>query len=349
LVFALVVLCIFYAGYTIGSAFHDNDSKDEYFITHNCTCKPSHRDFYISWFIICITLWAICHFLILLFTYIKKCFCSTKERSKVSENRNNSGNQNTNPNNEQSNGDNEQSDNHNINSNIRQLPVDDKNQSNGQSGNENNSNDGCCCGGEDNELNRYENYLWTQYYELYTIGITKDVKIFNKQNVKNIFEYHINGTDFIDGPQSKDKEKSTPDIVAVCTDYSTSSWIFYIIHCGFHVFFCIIRFVAQLATIPLLIIQLFDTYAFLCFSAGTGDYCTRRGKYKLHLDQTAITFGFYCSLTVSYLITIMLRWFPWPKEKPNSSPKKTNRTNALHSFYPGHGIFKRSFKPNSNS
>ena len=58
-------------------------------------------------------------------------------------------------------------------------------------------------------------------------------------------------------------------------------------------------------------IQILDTYAYLCFNAD--NYCSINSQYKLHLDQTAMTFAFYCSLMVSLLSTTMLQWFPCPK------------------------------------
>ena len=50
---ALVVLCIFYIGLTIGNAYHDSNKKDEDEITESCSCKHEHRKFYISWSVIC--------------------------------------------------------------------------------------------------------------------------------------------------------------------------------------------------------------------------------------------------------------------------------------------------------
>ena len=79
-----------------------------------------------------------------------------------------------------------------------------------------------------------------------------------------------------------------------------------------HLILFLILFLAQLAIIPLLMIQVFDTYAFLCLAAD--NYCTMESQFTLHFHQTVVTFAFYCSLMVSFLTSTMLRWVPWPKK-----------------------------------
>ena len=81
--------------------------------------------------------------------------------------------------------------------------------------------------------------------------------------------------------------------------------------------------------VPLLMIQIFDTYAYLCFTAD--NYCNTSSQYKLHLDQTAMTFAFYCSLMISLLSTTMLRWFPYPKIKESSPVQSDNKETATES------------------
>ena len=91
---ALVVLCIFYIGLTLANAYHENHNKDEDAITKNCACRSEHRQFYIAWSAICYALWFVCHSLVLLHNnpkvsrYIKKflimllkyffCYCNKK-------------------------------------------------------------------------------------------------------------------------------------------------------------------------------------------------------------------------------------------------------------------------------
>jgi len=59
----------------------------------------------------------------------------------------------------------------------------------------------------------------------------------------------------------------------------------------FKIYFCywFIFWHSYIAVIPLLMIQVFDTYAFLCFIAN--NYCTVESEFMLHL-QTVVTFAF---------------------------------------------------------
>lgn len=82
------------------------------------------------------------------------------------------------------------------------------------------------------------------------------------------------------------------------------------------VFLFLIKYLSQLVTVPLLLLQIFDTYSLLCFSPDL--YCSNTSEYKLHLAQAAITLLFYCSLTLSQLISTMLAWNPWPKDEQDS-------------------------------
>jgi len=69
------------------------------------------------------------------------------------------------------------------------------------------------------------------------------------------------------------------------------------------------QYLAQLAAIPLLIVQMYDTYTLLCF--GVKDYCSDEYKYDLHLDHQAIlTFAFFCCLGVSFLTSVLMQWDP---------------------------------------
>lgn len=73
------------------------------------------------------------------------------------------------------------------------------------------------------------------------------------------------------------------------------------------------KYIAQLMTIPLLLLQIFDTYSLLCFSPDR--YCSNTTESRLHLLQVAITLLFYCSLGIAHLTNTMLMWHPWPKKK----------------------------------
>ena len=85
----------------------------------------------------------------------------------------------------------------------------------------------------------------------------------------------------------------------------------------FFYFVCIIlegiRIIAQRATVPLLMIQAFDTYAFLCFTGN--QYCTVTAQYDIPLGQVAFTFGFSVSIMASTLTVAMLKWFKYERKK----------------------------------
>ena len=79
------------------------------------------------------------------------------------------------------------------------------------------------------------------------------------------------------------------------------------------VIFFIVKYISQLVTVPLLLLQIFDMYSFLCFSPNS--YCSHTTEHNLQLVQAAITLFFYCSLVISHLASTILLWNPWPKDK----------------------------------
>lgn len=150
LLFALIVLITFYIGYTLVSVTHDNNEKDEYVIIQNCTCKSEHKNFYISWLFICSLMWILLHLLATVLRHGKS-LCSRKCSS------------------------------------LKRC-----------------SNDNCLAKAKDqtcfkklrsmiyesgDDLHRYENYLWIQYYELSVIGSTKEIDDFSRENVQKIIKY----------------------------------------------------------------------------------------------------------------------------------------------------------------
>ena len=126
-------------------------------------------------------------------------------------------------------------------------------------------------------INRYERFLRVQYYKLCVVGYFS-----SKEEMKpeEIFE--------------EKNEKSNPKLWS----YKNVS----------HGILLILQYLAQLAAIPLLIVQMFDTYALLCI--GPDRYCS--DEYKVDLDKAAITFGLYCCLGVSLLAAALMQWDPWP-------------------------------------
>jgi len=320
---ALVVLAIFYIGYAIVSGYHDNHSKDEDHVTLRCSCHYGHRKFYIAWYSTCCVLWLFVHLCMkvyygALWKRLKPCFL--------------------------------------------------KHVSNKVKRGEHSNTVVCCspnhycwcypCAYVGNKLSmllryltekshkevfRFQHYIFAQYYELYVIGITKNIQNMNFEyfhqiimsaNQKNIRHSEQTTTDSPYQQQEPNKKLKSPNVItAVSNRYDKRSWM-YILHYCFHIFLWVVQFFSQLSVVPLLLIQMFDTYAFLCF---TGDsYCSLRAEYKLHLDQTALTFAFYCSLTLSFLSSVMLTWIPGPNldNKESSSSSTTSEYTATQSGIP---------------
>ena len=122
--------------------------------------------------------------------------------------------------------------------------------------------------------------------------------------------------------------KDPPKITALEKVHSTRNICYY---CQFSIHFILLvfQFISQLAVVPLLLIKVFDTYGYLCFSHDS--YCTMTEEYSLHLHKTAITFGFYCSLTLSFASSTMLNWVPWPNSQ---HPKESTTTTNKEAFLP---------------
>ena len=92
-----------------------------------------------------------------------------------------------------------------------------------------------------------------------------------------------------------------------CYSMPRSNWqLFFLIILG------IAQYLAQLAAIPLLIVQMFDTYTLLCI--GEKKYCSEESVYDLQLDKAAIALAFYLCLGVSFLTSALMKWDPWPKQ-----------------------------------
>ena len=100
---------------------------------------------------------------------------------------------------------------------------------------------------------------------------------------------------------SPDDESKTTTCICGCLWY-------YVIYS----FFLIVKYLAQLATVPLILMQIFDSYSLLCF-VPNDEYCTRTSEYRIHAVQTIITVSFFCSLALALLANTILEWNPWPK------------------------------------
>lgn len=302
--FSLFVLGLFYTGYTIGNAYFDTKAKHEDDITEHCNCKSSHYSFYRSWFAICCFLWLILHS----YTYIAirfppcgnflkflkvfspkdlwkyskqalKC-CNEKCKNRESENI------------------------------VSEHPV----KSNHQPKNKN-----------ADKIQRAIKVLWFQYYKLFVVGYpkgNKEIDLDSKSTDENASNKRKKKEKvtclccyaYIDEEKGEDAEQEE-DCTCGCDEkLDIPVDILRFIN---HSFLLAVKFSAQLSTIPLLFLQIFDTYSLLCFSPQL--FCSDATKYKLHLAQAAITLLFYCCLALSQLTSMMLTWNPWPRKNSADS------------------------------
>ena len=108
------------------------------------------------------------------------------------------------------------------------------------------------------------------------------------------------------------KKRTCPDINFLCCNKSFP----FSLQCIVHIPLYTLKYISQLASVPLVLLQIFDSYSFLCFSPNS--YCSHTTEYKLNLLQTSIALLFLCSLLTSQLVNAMLLWSPWAKK-----PKRT--------------------------
>ena len=314
--YSLLVLGVFYAGYTIASVDRQNfdvNSKNEDDIIESCSC--SNGIFYRSLFTFCCGLWFFLHtytyVAVIPFQSLKKCFkaaqlfclsilkglwnrlmnlfkdccnfcCSCKNGKGTTA-------KNVTPNSHSESGSNL----YNFEPKIKQL--------------------------------------WFQYYKLFVVGYgkgTDDKVILN--------DLQVNDKDEPTKPDERDKEDSG-DKDCHCFSVDTESCNTeklkdYACGCnkkysvcfsgikGFYIMsLLLVKYVAQLLTMPSLLFQIFDTYALVCFSPNL--FCKNSSEYKPHLAQVMITLLFYCFLTISQLASTMLSWNPWPN-KDNEHDEK---------------------------
>jgi len=78
-------------------------------------------------------------------------------------------------------------------------------------------------------------------------------------------------------------------------------------------FLVILRLLAQLALIPLLLLQILGTYSWICITDHY--YCKNvTNQYRLGIDKAAVVFTFYCCILIAVLSTAILPWFPCSKD-----------------------------------
>ena len=150
-------------------------------------------------------------------------------------------------------------------------------------------------------IHHYIKVLWFQYYKLYVIGYAKgkDEKIILDQTSDDKVK---DTNDKSDDDDNNNKEKVT---CFCCTAYidkkvedsnteqaddcscgcnTELNLCFNILQNISHVSLVLVKYLAQLLTMPLLFLQTFDTYSLLCFSPRS--LCSNSSEYK---PQAAIT------------------------------------------------------------
>ena len=312
--FSLSVLVIFYVVYTIGRANFDVDgssrNEDERFI-QSCYCSFSQRFFFRFWFSFCCLLWFLIHsYTFSAQVFIKKCpkldecfkkaltccivcpsFCYKYIYSYACKKQ-------------------EEPANPNIDYPL-QIPA------------------------KKEEIEGNFRKLWFQYCELYVVGYAKDddkeVKFPSAQKKKEkdnqLHEQQSNG--YFKSRKHEDSINLTNGHICssnqnIINDTNSQGHDFFCftkrisIHSSpitnikhiIRVMLLSLKYISQLITVPLLLLQMFDTYSLLCFSPDP--YCSHTTEYQLHLAQAAMTLLFYASLASSHLASTILAWNPWP-------------------------------------
>lgn len=183
-------------------------------------------------------------------------------------------------------------------------------------------------------LDHYENYLWLQFNRVYSVGaaigkhkelklpeiksVVADEKKIRRKSMRKV-SLQVNGRLVSTGTDDEDEQDDElfehmdeEDFAMRTADMACASIAFFL-----YPFLLITRLMAQVSLIPLLILQVLDTHAWICVMDTL--YCDNlRTEYELGLDRTAVSFGFYCSILVSILASTMLHWFPCSKKAQKS-------------------------------
>ena len=273
---AMIILCFFYSLYTLHNAyFLDTNERDEGDIIRNCTCKDHHWNFYVSLLVVCFTLWLICHS----YYTLAEAFPAVANEVEKS-----------------------------LKAKYVQFCKkndDETDYTPGISECERNLKKKT-----DQHIDLCKDLLWSQCFEMYAIGNKKNNKEFNLKEIKKLIARSLSPELCRKGNVSTEVSQDNTDSSAYDLSknpHNVKRTILFL----FHSFLVVVRFIAQLSVVPLLIVQMIDTYTLLCLAER--DYCDRVSRYKLHLDQTALSFAFYCSLMISLLVTIWLNLVSQPK------------------------------------
>ena len=167
----------------------------------------------------------------------------------------------------------------------------------------------------DEKLKHYENQFWLEFYKAYSVGAGayESMKLPNIESIlKKEEEITCNKSETNDDENNtksnatKNEHDDDDEIDGGIEEIAKQSFFF------FYPFLVIVRLFAQLSLVPVLILQMLNTYAWVCFTEDF--YCEDAiSRYQLGLAQTYMTFGFYIALLIAILSTIMLRWFPYSK------------------------------------
>ena len=199
----------------------------------------------------------------------------------------------------------------------------------------------------DDELTLYENHLWLEFYKAYSVGsgvyesrklsssddakeneygwLLKFYKEFYKEVDKAKEQHNRDEVDGVDEPDGatadccqrlckKIKEKAKVFLIIFLNKGEKAAQQSYSV---LYPFLVIVRLLAQLALIPLLLLQMLNTDTWICVTED--DQCHNAiTSSQLGLYQAYMTFSFYIALLVAVLASTMLRWFPQSKAARDS-------------------------------
>ena len=166
-------------------------------------------------------------------------------------------------------------------------------------------------------LEKCREVVWYQYYKLFVMGYPNVGEALHLAKINKHLEVEHKRAEL---RKEEKGEVPQPAVAPLdleglectnCTLQTVKAHPSLICNIFSKMFLMTAKYLAQLATVPLLTLQMFDSYALLCFAAS--DYCSNKSKYRFHVVQVAITFAFYCSLGLSLLTSTMLVWNPWPE------------------------------------
>ena len=166
----------------------------------------------------------------------------------------------------------------------------------------------------DDNLKHCENHLWLEFYKAYSVGSGAYERI-SLPDIKSIITReredatHSNLCSENNGNTTQGYDE--PDFGVEDAEKIAKRSFFF-----FYPFLVVVRLFAQMSLVPVLILQMLNTYAWICF---TEDYHCQNAvtRYQLGLYQAYMTFGFYIALLIAIVATTMLRWFPYSKHARN--------------------------------